>query len=202
MTDRERYKRAFSALHASDQNFWEVREMNKVKIMPIRRFVAVCAAALLIAAMATVAYAADVGGIQRTIRYWLHGEPSTALLTIKDEGNYTVTYKDENGETVTRGGGGVALDIFGRERPLTEEEIMDSLDNPTVEYKDDGTVWVYCQDVSLEITDKFVDGVAKVQFEAGGNAYDMTVRYQNGFSYSMDANASIDLETAGSIDAD
>lgn len=202
MTDRERYKRAFSALHASDHDFWEVKEMDKVKIMPIRRFVAVCAAALLIAAMATVAYAADVGGIQRTIRYWLHGEPSTALLTIKDEGNYTVTYEDENGESVTRDGGGIALDAIGGARPLTEEEIIESLNSPTVEYLDDGTVWVYCQDLSLEITDKFVDGVAKVQFEAGGNAYDMTVRYQDGFSYSMDANASIDIETAGSINAD
>ena len=38
-------------------------------------------------------------------------------------GHYLLSYEDENGETQTVGGGGVAIDAFGRERPLTEEEL-------------------------------------------------------------------------------
>lgn len=186
MTDKERYQRTFSRLHASEKSFVEVKKMKNVKILPVRRFVAVCAAALMIAAMATVAYAADVGGIQRTIRYWLHGEPGTALLTMKEPGNYVVTYEDENGEEVTMGGGGVAMDGFGRERPLTEDEIIESLNRPTVEYLEDGTVWVYYKDQSMEITDKFEDGIANIQIPDGDETLYMSVRYQDGYTISND----------------
>ena len=64
MTDKERYKRAFSLLRASDYSKMEVKSMNNVRILPVRRLVALCAAVALVAAMASVAYAADLGGVQ------------------------------------------------------------------------------------------------------------------------------------------
>ena len=123
MTDKERYKRTFSRLHASDHCLMEVETMKIRKIAPVRRMISVCAAAVLIAAMATVAYAADLGGIQRTVQVWIHGDQTNAVLELSG-GSYTLTY-DEEGEQKTVGGGGVSFDIFGNERPLTEEEIME-----------------------------------------------------------------------------
>ena len=180
MTDKERYKRTFSALRASQLEFKEEMTMNKTKILPVRRLVSLCAAALMIAAMASVAYAADVGGIRRAVQVWIHGDQTNAVLEVK-EGSYTL--KNDQGETV-QAGGGVAIDIFGRERPLSEEEILDHLDTPEVEYKEDGTVWVYYRGQTLEITDLFQDGVCYVQLKDGDEVRYLTVQYQEGYSVS------------------
>ena len=81
-------------------------------------------------------------------------------------GSYTLTYEDAEG-VHERGGGGVAIDFFGRERPLTEEELLEQLSMPEVEYLEDGTVWVYYLDQSLEITDLFDEnGVCFVQLKS------------------------------------
>ena len=183
MTDKERYKRTFSALRASQLEFKEEMTMNKTKILPVRRLVSLCAAALMIAAMATVAYAADVGGIRRAVQVWIHGDQTNAVMDIQN-GHYLLSYEDENGETQTVGGGGVAIDAFGRERPLTEEELLEELNSPKVECLEDGTVWVYYQDQKMEITDRFVDGVCYVQLKDGDKVLYLTVEADGGYSMS------------------
>lgn len=183
MTDKERYKRTFSRLQASRLEFTEEMMMNKTKIMPARRMVALCAAALMIAAMATVAYAADVGGIRRAVQIWIHGDQTNAVMDIQN-GHYLLSYEDENGETQTVGGGGVAIDAFGRERPLTEEELLEELNSPKVELLEDGTVWVYYQDQKMEITDRFENGVCYVQLKDGGKVLYLTVEADGGYSMS------------------
>ena len=183
MTDKERYKRTFSRLQASRLEFTEEMMMNKTKIMPARRMVALCAAALMIAAMATVAYAADVGGIRRAVQIWIHGDQTNAVMDIQN-GHYLLSYEDENGETQTVGGGGVAIDAFGRERPLTEEELLEELNSPKVECLEDGTVWVYYQDQKMEITDRFENGVCYVQLKDGGKVLYLTVEADGGYSMS------------------
>lgn len=185
MTDRERYKRTFSRLHASEQCSREVMTMktDNVRIFPVRRLAAVCAAVMLVAAMGTVAYAADLGGIQRAVQVWIHGDQTDAVLEIQG-GGYTLSYQDENGEDRTMGGGGVAFDLFGRERPLTEEEILEHLNQPEVAYPDDGTVWVYWRDQKLEITDLFENGVCYVQLKDGAEVLYLTVKYQEGYTMS------------------
>ncbi len=182
MTDKERYKRTFSRLHASDHCLMEVETMKIRKIAPVRRMISVCAAAVLIAAMATVAYAADLVGIQRTVQVWIHGDQTNAVLELSG-GSYTLTY-DEEGEQKTVGGGGVSFDIFGNERPLTEEEIMEHLNSPQVEYRTDGTVWVYCRDQELEITDRFQNGVCYVSIKDGDQTLYLTVEASGTYSYS------------------
>lgn len=186
MTDRERYKRTFALLHASGEWMMEDRAMSKnnIRIMPVRRLAAVCAAAALVVMMATVAYAADVGGIQRTVQVWIHGDQTNAVLDIRANGSYTLTYQDEEGRDKTVGGGGVAIDAFGKERPLTEDEILEELNSPEVEYLEDGTVWVYYQGQKLEITDQFENGVCYVQLKDGEKVLYLTVRYQDGYSTS------------------
>ena len=184
MTNKERYKRTFSALHASDDFLMEVTPMKRTGKVRKNRIVALCAAIALIAVLATAAYATDVGGIRRTIQIWLHGDQTDAVLEV-DNGTYKLTYEDENGEVKEMGGGGVAMDGLGKERPLTEEEIMEHLDMPDVEYLDDGSVWVYYHNQKIEITDKFDDdGVCYVQVKDGGETLYLTVQYQEGYSMS------------------
>ena len=183
MTDRQRYKRTFSLLHASDSCFMEVRKMKQTRHMPVRRLISVCTAAVLITIMAAAAYAADVGGIQRTIQLWIHGDQTNATLEVEN-GSYHLTYTDGDGKTRQISGGGVVIDDDGEERPLTEEDIMDTLDLPEVEYREDGSVWVYYRSQQLEITDRFEDGVCYVQLKGSGDVLYMTVEYQGRYIVS------------------
>lgn len=65
---------------------------------------------------------------------------------------------------------------------LYGEHIQSQVD---VEYREDGTVWVYYRDQALEITNLFDEnGVCFVKLEDGSNTLYLTVRYGNGYSYS------------------
>ena len=186
MTNKTRYQQTFAVLHASRASIEEVKRMqanHTYRPVRVKRLVAVCAALVAIFALSAVAYAADVGGIQRTIQIWLHGELTDAVFQVEN-GSYTLDIPNGDGTTSHRAGGGVAYDN-GTERPLTEEELLDELDSPEVEYKDDGTVMVYYHDQSLDITDLFdEDGVCYLQLEEDGHPLYMTVKYQNGYATS------------------
>ena len=158
--------------------------MKTTKHFPARRLIGLCAAVILILAMATAAYAADVGGIQRRVQLWIHGDQTDAVLDIRD-GQYTATYEDSEGNPRQFGGGGVTFEPDGSERPLTEEEILAHLNRPEVEYEDDGTVWVYYRAQRIEITDKFdAGGVCYVQLKDGDDILYMTIKYQDGYATS------------------
>lgn len=183
MTNKEKYQRTFSVLYASDEFRMEGNTMKQKTRKAMPRLVAVCAAVILVIGMSAVAYAADVGGIQRTIQIWLHGEQTDAVLEIQD-GEYSLTYEDADGSTHEIAGGGVAFDDNGQERPLTDEEIMEHLNGPEVEYKDDGSVWVYYMNQALEVTDLFEDGVCYVQLKDGDGSLYMTIKYNRGHATS------------------
>lgn len=67
---------------------------------------------------------------------------------------------------------------------VTEEELMEQLMMPEVEYEDDGSVWVYWLDQKIDITDKFEDGVCYVKLVSGEETKYVTVQYQNGYAVS------------------
>lgn len=93
--------------------------------------------------------------------------------------------EDADGTSHQRGGGGVAFEPDGSERPLTEGEIMAHLNMPEVEYQEDGTVWVYYRNHAMEITDQFnSDGICFVQLKDGDDILYLTVKYQNGYAIS------------------
>lgn len=145
----------------------------------LRRGAVLCAAVILLFAMATVCYATDVGGIQRIVHVWLRGEPINAHLDIQN-GSYTLT--DENGHFL-QGGGGVSFGEDGSEQPLTDSQILEHLESPEVCYYDDGTVFLYYQNQTVELTDRFdPDGVCYLKVK---NLY-FTVKYQNGFATSFE----------------
>lgn len=183
MTNKEKYQRAFSVLHASDEFIMEVKPMRQTTRKSIPRLVAICAAIVMVIGMSVVAYAADVGGIQRTIQIWLHGEQTDAVLEIQD-GEYSLGYEDAEGTPHEIHGGGVAFGDDGQERPLTDEEIMEHLNGPEVDYKEDGSVWVYYMDQALEVTDLFEDGVCYVQLKDGDGSLYMTIKYGRGHATS------------------
>ena len=192
MTNKERYQRAFSALHASG-DFMEVKTMDKKRSRRyITRLAAVCAAVALTLAMATAAYAADVGGIKRTVQVWLHGELTNATLDIQGD-EYTLDYTDSQGQRQERGGGGVVIGPDGSERPMTEEEFLEQLDMPEVEYGESGSVTVWWRGQKLDITDRFENGVCYVQLRDGGETLYLTVKY--GDSYAASPHSYLDPDT-------
>ena len=92
MTNKERYQRTFSTLHASEDILMEVKTVKTHKVY-VSKLVAVCAAAVMVLALASVAYAKDAGGIQRNVQIWLHGDQTDAVMVVED-GEYTLTYTD------------------------------------------------------------------------------------------------------------
>ena len=186
MSNKEKYKQAFSAIHISDNFSLEVNQMTTAsKKMKLSKLVAVVAACVLVIGSATTAYALDVGGIQRTIQLWLHGEQTDVTIEFDGSGNYEMDYVDGEGNTQHRGGGGIAYDAWGNERPLTEEELMEEMNSPEVCYPDDGSVWVYWCDQKIDITDKFEDGLCYIKLVNGDETLYMTVKYQDGWSTSF-----------------
>ena len=122
MTNKEKYQHAFSSLHTSE-NFKVRLEDNAMaaKYFKTRRALAAACAILALLIGGTSAYAADIGGIQRAIQIWIHGDLTDAILRVdEEEGTYTLT--DGKGNVVEEGGG-VAIEADGTERPLTSEEI-------------------------------------------------------------------------------
>lgn len=187
MTNKEKYKQAFSGLHPLEPISLEVTQM--VKMQKKHKFqvaAAILTAFILVGGTGTV-YAANVGGIQRTIQLWIHGDQTDATLAVKEDGSYNLNYSDENGNTVEQGGGGVAFDADGTERPLTEDEIMEQINMPEVEYEEDGSVWVYYENQKIEITDKFDnDKICYVKIKGKEKTLYLTVKYQNGYCISED----------------
>lgn len=189
MSDKERFQRVFAPLHASPETLTEVIKMTEhTRQKPhIRRAAVLALAAALVLALAGLAYAADLGGIQRTVQLWIHGNQTDAVMTV-EPGHYTLDYTDENGNAQQRGGGGVAIAEDGTERPLTEEEMMGMLNSPEVRQLEDGSVMVYYYGQALDITDKFdEDGVCYVQLNSTDGTLYMTIKAQGGYATSTSA---------------
>ncbi len=73
MTNHEKYEQAFAAPHPSAGFSLEAAHTS-YRSKLIRAAAAASAACLLLAGAGGIAYAADAGGIQRTMRIWMQGE--------------------------------------------------------------------------------------------------------------------------------
>ena len=179
MTNKEKYQNTFSVLHASDRCLEEVKRMNKARGYYWKKIIVAGSAAILMLAMAAVAYAKDVGGIQRNVQIWLYGELTDAVMVVEN-GEYTMTYTDENGETHERQGGGIVYDgPFHSARPITADELLEIPPSPEVKYEDDGSVWLYYMEQKMDITDEFdEDGYCYVTVMEGDHPLYVTVKYQ------------------------
>ena len=193
MTNKEKYKQAFSGLQTSGLSEMEVKKMAILKRKQMTKIVAAAAAVCVLMIGGTgTAYAMNIGGIQRTIQLWWNGDQTDATLELTPDGEYNI-YIAEDTENPVMGGGGVAMDNDGTERPLTEDEIMGHFNSPEVEYEEDGAVWVYYRNQKIEITDKFdEDGVCYVKLVDGDDISYLTVKYDNGYSWAKDKYVSPD----------
>lgn len=188
MTNKEKYKQTFSVLQTSGDFSMEVEKMAmRQKHHKVKTIAAAVAACIVLVGGAGTAYAANLGGIQRTIQLWINGDQTNATLEINNDGNsstYTIKIPDENGNSTEITGGGVAMDGDGVERPLTEDEIMEQINQPDVEYEDDGSVWLYYKDRKLDITDRFEDGICYVKLTDGKDVKYLTIKYNDGYAMS------------------
>ena len=188
MTNKEKYKQAFSVFQTSGDFSMEVEKMAmRQKHHKVKTIAAAVAACIVLVGGAGTAYAANLGGIQRTIQLWINGDQTNATLEINNDGNsstYIIKIPDENGNSTEITGGGVAMDGDGVERPLTEDEIMEQINQPDVEYEDDGSVWLYYKDQKLDITDRFEDGICYVKLTDGKDVKYLTIKYNDGYAMS------------------
>lgn len=153
----------------------------QTKPIHFRKITSFILAACLIFTLAVTVYATDIGGIRRMIQIWLFGDRTTAVLDMQD-GQYTLT--DEEGSFI-RGGGGVAIEPDGSERPLTEAEILEHLDHPEVAYLDDGSIWVFYRGQKIEITDRFdKDGFCYLTLQDGEDVLYATIDKNGGMATS------------------
>ena len=188
MTEHEKIRRALAPLHASPDAITEVLNMKTHR--PIKRAAAACLAAALALALCSVAYAADLGGIQTAVKIWLNGRQTDATFTTEGDGSYTLTYTGEDGAQHQEDGGGIALEDDGAERPLTADELIALLDDtPKVAYADDGTVTLSYLDQALDITDRFDgDGVCQLELtQPDGSPLYVTVIHSGSLGASTSA---------------
>ena len=126
---------------------------------------AACLCVAVLISCAGAAYAADLGGIRETIRVWFGGRQVDATVT--EEGNGYRFTVDMDGETETFGGGGVAYEGDGTERPLTPEEVLEGF-STQIDTDENGRVWLYHYDQSYDITDFLTGGTCKLALERDG----------------------------------
>ncbi len=159
MTNKEKYKRAFSALHPSYPIDLEESTMKNTKTHVLFRPVAAVVCILLLLGCATVAYAADIGGIRTTIQTWVHGK-STPVDVTQVKGGYQFSYS-EDGKTKSFSGGGIAVDQAGNEIPLTPEEVAEAVFDE-IGRQEDGKIWLYYKSYAIDITEHMTGSGCKL----------------------------------------
>lgn len=187
-------KELFEAIGYIDERYLDMIDApemeNKIimkkqkKTICLKKITSFILAACLIFTMAVTAYAADIGGIRRIIQIWLHGDQTTAVLDIQN-GQYTLT--DEKGSFI-KGGGGVAFEPDGSERPLTEGEILEHLEHPEVIHQEDGSIWLYYRGQKIDITDRFdEEGYCYLELQDGEEVLYATIEKNGGLATSPTA---------------
>lgn len=198
MTNKEKYKRAFSVLHASENMILEVMDMENRKKAYEKKLLAAGAAVAVLFGSMTAAYAADIGGIQEKLTMWFHGEEVEVTSSAYGDNSYKYSFTDSDGNTEEFVAGGVTIDDQGNEHPRSAQEILEDLAD-SITYTDEGRVklFYYDKEQEIDITDLFdADGVCRVAVQDGEKLVYFTVR-DNGdgdFDFEKTADAPKDAE--------
>lgn len=189
MSNKEKYKQAFSVLHASCDISLEVEKMERKaernkKVFRMRPVAAACICVCLLFGSMATAYAADLGGIREKVSTWIHGEQVDVDVTENEGGGYNFSYKDGDTEKEF-GGGGVGIDENGQERPLSAEEVLDEAGSEVVTEKD-GTVWLYYREHKVNITELVKgDKNCKVAIIENGKPVYFDIKSNGSIGYEM-----------------
>lgn len=195
MTNKERYKQAFSALHPSGRFSLEVEEMARIqkKHKTNMTIAAAIACAVIIGIPGTV-YAADIGGIQEKLSIWLYGEKTQVDVTENDGGGYTFTY-EHNGETEQVGGGGVIIGVDGTETRMDAGEVAEGMSrSASVEEDQEGRIWVYYYDQKSDITDLFDQNRCLISLSHDDEPVYLEITRENDGFYSYSQNGEPDYD--------
>lgn len=185
MTNKNKYKQAFSVLHTSADYSLEVEKMTKFKKKQrLNLAIAAAAACIVLVGGSVSAYAANLGGIQEKLSAWIHGSERTLDTTDHGDGSYTFTY-EEDGTELSFSGGGVSMDMVGNETQMSADELINEMNGlPDVYEDDNGTVWIYYYDQSVDITDMFdEDSVCRVALSHDGEMIYIEVTKDDDGSY-------------------
>ena len=195
MTNKEKYKRAFSSLHMPESYVLDLNGNSTERENALhgrwaeqrKRFRIAAAAACVVLALCVggaSAYAADLGGIQRTIQVWIHGDQTSAIVTINDQDGVTNYSLTDNDGRLIMSGGGVAMEADGSERPLTESEVQDYLNLPETETEGD-RVYLFYKDQKIDITEMFgEDGLCFITVSDGDETQYVTAARNGGMASS------------------
>ena len=190
MTNKEKYKEAFSVLQTSRDISLEVENMAMLKRKHKMNLAVAAAAVCIIIGGSATAYAADVGGIQEIFSGWIHGEKITVSVKDNvDDNGYTFSFKDSNGTESSWGGGGVAIDEEGNETKMSASELMEDYGNtPQVDTDEAGHVWIYLKDQSYDITELFDEkGICRVAVSSEGVTYYVKITRDADGSYPYES---------------
>lgn len=187
MTNKERYKQAFSALRPSRQISLEVEEMARIE-KKHRTNMAVAAAiacAVILGGSGTV-YAADIGGIRQKLSMWIHGTQTDVMVTDNGGIGYTFTHM-EDGELRETGAGGVSIEDDGSETRLGAEELAEDMNrHPQVADDGNGRILVYYYDQVIDITDHFdEEEICRIILTHDGKDSWLTVKPNGGGGYHL-----------------
>lgn len=190
MTNKERYKQAFSALHTSGQSSMEVEKMADIKKKHKRNTVAAAAVACAVVIGGSVtAYAADIGGIQEKVSIWKYGKKVEAEIEENSNGGYTIRYECNDEEQGLMRLIEVSTGPDWISSGLSADELVAAINDSIDVYEDvDGSVWVYYYDQKADITDLFdAEGVCRVTMTYEGQAIYLEIkRGKNGdYTYSQ-----------------
>ncbi len=194
MTDREKYKQAFSVLHTSEKFSLEEKKMAKLKRQKtIKNIAAAIIVCLLFVGGSGTAYANDLCGIQRKLQIWIEGNLTDAQVTFNGDGSYKMEYTRPDGSSAEIGGGGIAFDKDGENaRPLTPDELQEDIEEVDyIDFRDDGTIWFVYRGEKTEITHKFKNGFCHVEVRDENNKPVYYTIRQDG-AYSSSPNKYID----------
>ncbi len=185
MTNKERYKQAFSALHTSGQSSMEVKKMADIKKKHKRNIAAAAAVACVVVIGGSVtAYAADIGGIQEKVSIWKYGIKTEAEVEENSNGGYTIRYELNDEEQGLMRLIEVCTGPDWISSGLSADELVAAINDSVDVYEDvDGRVWVYYYDQKVVITDLFdAEGICRVAMTYEGQAIYLEIeRGENGY---------------------
>lgn len=199
MTNKEKYKQAFSALHASEFISLEENTMKKTNMkFHMKPVLAACLCAAMLIGGSTVAYAADVGGIQEKIHVWINGKEADVNVVLLGGRAYEYHY-EEDGESRVTAGGGIAMGRDGSKRKLSPSEAAAQFSSDVIK-KDDGSVWLYDYDKSYDITKYMGSGACKVAIEQDGEKVYFDIEDNHGGNYAFSRAIDPDGPVSGYIE--
>lgn len=203
MTDKERYKQAFSALPSSHPFDMEVDDMRRIHKKHKKNLAAAAVAFAVIIGGSATAYAADIGGIQEKISIWFFGKQTEASMSPTGTGAYSLIFDTPDGDQETLNYGVASFDEDGGQVWMPADELVSHInETATVIVDKNAKVWVYYYDQQVEITDSFDEnGVCNVTLTHEGHPLFVKVikTSDNSYSYYQTENPDIEPDFATSI---